>query len=381
MVVENFIGPSNTEAAITAAPDRTINMYEELVDPGFSGKGKTWLRAAPGLSIYSSLGGPGIEVSCLFSQNDRTFAVAGDTCYEIYEDGTPVNYGTVATDPRVPVTMCSNGSAGGQIFITSGLNGYIFNLNTNTLTLIADIDFPQGEAVMSEFMDGYFLVAIAESRAFQISALEDGTSWDALDIAERSEASDDLRAIKRSHREIWVLGELTGEVWYDSGDPLFPFAPVQGVFIEIGCWSAFSVQRIGNTVMWLGANDSGMGMVWIADGYTPKRVSTFNIEDMLQVDLPTFYRSWVYQERGHEFYVLKPLDRVDTTPVFDLTMGRWDERGLLDPTSIDEDTLRWFPNRPVSHCFAYNKHLVGDGLTGTIYEQSVAILGMELATA
>ncbi len=376
MIVENFIGPSNTLAALTADADQSVNVYEELVEPG-TGKGQTWLRSAPGLEIYSSLGGPGMQVD-LFWLNDRTFAVAGGTFYEIYEDGTGINYGTVTIDVRFPVTFCGNGSAGDQIFITSGLNGYIFDLGTNTLTLIAATDFPQGRALMGEFMDGYFLVVIFESRAFQISNLEDGTLWDGLDIAERSEAADDLRSITRSHREIWVLGELTGEVWFDSGDPDFPFAPVQGVFIEVGCWSGFTVKRIGNTIMWLGADERGTGMVWIADGYTPKRVSTHYIEDILQADTRTFYRCFVYQERGHEFYVIKPLDRDDTTPVFDITMGRWDDRGVNAGLDGNGKQL-WHPYRPVSHCYAYYKHLVGDGVTGTIYEQSVDIFTQDLA--
>ena len=372
MVVENFIGPSNKLTSVTADVDKTVNMYEEVIAPG-TGKGGSALFPAPGLSVYSSVGGPG-DITYVFAQNDRMFAVAGTTFYEIYEDGSPVNYGTVVFDARYPVTMCTNGSAGGQVFITTGLFGYIFDLNTNTLTLIADGEFPQGEALMCEFMDGYFLVLLYGSRAFQISALEDGTSWDGLDIAERSESSDNFRAMKRSHREIWLLGEQTGEVWFDSGDPDFPFAPVQGVFIEQGTSESFSLVRVVNTVMWLGESENGVGVVWIADGYTPKRVSTTAIEDMIQLSNPSHCRAWAYQERGHTFYVLNILDRDDTTPVFDVTMGRWDERGLWD-----EPNQQWHPNRPVSYCYAYSKNLVGDGYTGTIYEQSVDIFTQDLA--
>ena len=347
-------------------------MFEELVPPG-TAKGKTWLRNAPGLTVFASLAGSGVDVE-LFYEDNRTFAVCGTSFYELFIDGSNINRGTVATLPGIVPTMCSNGTAGGQVFITSGLNGYIFDLNTDTLTLIADIDFPQGEAIAGEFMDGYFLVLIYQSRAFQISALEDGTDWDGLDIAERSEGSDNLVAMRRSHREIWLLGAQTGEVWFDNGDPDFPFAPIQGVFLEQGCANVSVLQRIGNTVMWVNLDADGAGVVNIADGYTPKRVSTFAIEDQIQQSGSQQVRAWTYQESGHWFYSID-LSNSDTTPVFDLTMGRWDHRATFDP-----NTEIYYRNRPISHVYAWGMHLVGDRLTGTVYQQSLTTYDADLAT-
>lgn len=372
MQLPNFIGPSNTLAAITAAADRTVNMYEEAVPPGM-GKGETWLRNAPGLELFAAT--PGTSVRQLFAQDGRAWAVSGDEFIELFSDGSWVSYGAMATVLGIYPTISSNGTAGGQLFITSGLNGYIFDTVANTLTLIADADFPQGQAAMGEFMDGYFLVLIYQSRAFQISALEDGTSWDGLDIAERSEGSDNVLAMKRSHREIWLLGTQTGEVWFDNGDPGFPFAPVQGVFVEQGVAAMFALQRIGNTVMWVSMDADGNGIVNIADGYSPKRISTFAVEDMLQQAGPLESTAWTYQERGHWFYSLHMPLRDDATPVYDLTMDRWDERGVWD-----EDNQQWHPNRPVCHAFAFGTtHLVGDVQRGAIYRQRVDIYTQDLA--
>ena len=102
----------------------------------------------------------------------------------------------MATNDYLP-SICSNGTAGSQLFITNGDLGYIFDLSANTLTQIVDPGFPS-RARMGEFMDGYFFVLVTETRRFQISALEDGTTWDPLDVAERSEASDDISGIKRN---------------------------------------------------------------------------------------------------------------------------------------------------------------------------------------
>lgn len=371
MIIPSFVGPSNTSAALTADADRSINTYVEPIKPG-QGKSDAWLRRVPGLSVFASIAGAGVGVE-IYAQNDQCWAVVGDQFVQIRFDGSWTAIGTVATSVGIQPTINSNGTAGHQIFITSGLNGYIYDTQTAAFGLIADIDFPQGEALMGAFMDGYFLVLVYQSRKFQISDLYDGTSWDGLDIAERSEASDNLSSMLRSHREIWLYGTQTGEVWYDNGDPDFPFAPVQGVFLEQGTGASFSPRRIGNTTIWLSQDQDGAGIVNMADGYTPTRVSTFALENLMTADNITDCRCWSYQERGHWFYVMH-LEGNDTTWVFDLSTGLWHERGTWD-----EGAEVWHPNRPISHAWVFGKHLVGDRLTGTVYTQSVDLLSQDLA--
>lgn len=374
-VVPSFIGPSNTAWALNVMADRTINAYEESTEPG-NGKAPRVLRKAPGLSVFANTGGSGVNVPDVFAQDGRMWAVSGNNFLELFSDGSWTVYGTVSTLPNIVPTMCSNGTAGHQVFLTSGLNGYIFDTIANTLTLIADIDFPQGEALAGEFMDGYFLVLIYQSRRYQISALFDGTDWDGLDVAERSEGSDNLVDMVRNHREMWFPGSKTGEVWYDNGDPDFPFAPVQGVFLEQGAAASFTMKRVGNTVVWVGTNEQGAGIVWIANGYSPVRISTFPVEDAIQTAGPDGCRAWTYQEDGHEFYVLH-CDNNETTWAYDLTLNRWHERAVLENDAVEPWV--WSPNRPISHAYCFGKHLVGDRLTGTIYEQSSALLSQDLA--
>jgi len=374
MLVETFVGPSNVNSALTFDADRTINEYIEPQKPGNGGKSDVMLVPAPGLTLFAAV--PGSSVPLLFQQDGRAFGVAGDQFIEIFADASWTSYGTVSVVTDVYPTLCSNGTAGFQLFLTAGLNGYIFDLNTNTLTLIADPDFPQGQALMGEFMDGYFLVLVSGTRRFQISALEDGTSWDGLDVAERSEASDNLSAMRRNHREIWFQGTLTSEVWYDNGDPLFPFAPIQGVFLEEGVPSSWTTRRFNNTLVYVAKNQDGAGIVMRADGYNPVRTSTHAVELAIQNTGLATARAWVYQERGHLFYLLH-LPTNETTFVYDVALDRWAERATLVDDSVEPWV--WAPNRPISHCFAFQKHLVGDISTGTIYEQSVTIFTQELA--
>jgi hypothetical protein len=45
------------------------------------------------------------------------------------------------------------------------------------------------------------------------------------------------------HREAWLIGTQTTEVWYNAGNAQFSFAELPGVFIEHGCVAPYSIAR------------------------------------------------------------------------------------------------------------------------------------------
>lgn len=381
-VLPGFIGPSNVLRSPNADVERTINLYLEQPSPGL-GKSPMYLLGTPGLHIWQQLNDS--PVRALFQQDGRAWAVAGATFYEVSNTGPSATiYGTVTQDDQM-ATMASNGSAGHQLAVTSGGVFYIFDLIANTLTTITTGLEPVGQVA---FMDGYFIVNKTDTRTFGWSALEDGTSWDPLDVAERSEGSDNIIALTRNHREIWLHGSKTSEVWFDQGDNFDPFAPIQGVFIEQGCSAPYSVAQLDNTLFWVGQNVDGAGVVWRANGYTPQRVSTHAVEKAIEQagfeggdNGLLLSRAWGYQEDGHLFYVLVlpsatlPGDSPERTSwVYDVATGLWHERATWDSTHC-----LWLPHRAQCHMFAFNRHLVGDRLTGAIYTQSLAIFDEELA--
>lgn len=361
MILQGFVGPTNRMAGTVQDAEDTYNFCIESTQPGV-GKSPKALVGTPCIEPFAE-GPDEIRVNGVFAQNGRSFAVFGEFFCEVSEMAIVTNYGSVGND-SLPVSMVSNGSAGNQILIISNELGFIFDIITNTLTQITDPDFPAGVG-QCEFMDGYFFVLIKNTRRFQISALEDGTSWDALDVAEVSEASDNIVAMKRNHREIWFLGNQTSEVWYDNGDALFPFAPIQGVFVECGCASAFGVTRADNTLFWMGLDERGNGVIWKADGYTPVRVSTYAIETFIeQTAIIEQTSAFAMSTRGHLF-VWFFIPDIHGVPVYDAAEGLWHKRSLWDST-----TVSWTPNLVNSHMFAFGKHLMGSPSGNWIYEMS-----------
>lgn len=362
--IPGFIGGSNVLRQPFVACEQAINWFPESV-PG-TGKRPRYLKGRAGLRPFASIDdSPGRGI---FFQDGRCFAVAGTTFAEVFEDGTTAAYGSVTLGNSYPVWMCSNGSAGNQVFLTSPPNGYIFDLSTDTLTELSG-DFPDN-VWQPVFMDGYFLVSIKDSRQFRWSALEDGTSWDLLDVAERSITSDNIVAFIRSHRELWLIGSKMTEVWYDQGDPLIPFAPMGNTVLEWGCAAGYSAQRTQNTLAWIGQNESGGGVVVVADGYTPDKLSTYAIDKELQDsgNLEEVHAS-AFQQKGHDFYQINlPPNEAPLSPVFDFTEARngapnpWHHRGMWNTTtaSFEQDLA-------AAHCYAFSKNLMVSRLDGTIY--------------
>lgn len=351
----NFIGPTYTLRSPIASAERTVNWMPSINQSG----GQPWLAPTPGLVAWAQVGsGP---IRGMFAQNNRGFVVSGGQYYEVFPNRSAVLRGAVTSDGR-PATIHSNGSAGFQNFIVSGRVGYIHNLSTNVYTQITDAGFPLFNAASGFFVDGYFGAVLSNSTKFQLSNLLDGLSWDALDVAQRSWANDNIVSAITNHRELWLLGSQTSEIWVDTG-ATFPLAPIQGVFIEGGAFAEFSVAKLDNTIYWLEGDERGHATVRRANGYTPERVST----EAVEFHLSSYPRltdaiAWTYTQEGHAFYVLY-LPSGDVHWVFDVSTNQWHERANWDTA-----TMNWTPWTPRAHMFAWGKHLVGDRESGVVYE-------------
>ncbi len=379
--IPGFVGGSNVQANTLLADARTINFFVQQGQVG-TNKAQDCLEPTSGLRIAFSVGSS--PIGCLFTQDGRAFGVSGTTFFEFFTNETFLVRGTVATVAEVMPTICSNGTAGDQLFVTAGLNGYIFTLSTNAFAIIADGDFPNGAALMGEFFGGYFFVLHQDSRQFQWSALEDGTDWDALDVAERSWGSDNIAWLKRNHTDIWLVGTRTSEVWYATGG-IEVFAPAQGSFIERGSIASFSGARVEQTLVWLDQDERGGGLVVIAKGYQPGDISTYAIARIIQNQRNTMreFQGFVIQERGHIFYVLwNGSGEYDTSLVYDFTnpSDPWHERAEWDPALDEVNPIpKWLPWRAGCHCFAFERHWCGDRLTGTTYRLDPSVYDDELA--
>jgi hypothetical protein len=150
--------------------------------------------------------------------------------------------------------------------------------------------------------------------------------FDPLTFSSADGSPDGVVAINVDHRQLWVFGTDSTEVWYNAGLANFPLSPIQGAFNEIGCVAAFSIAKLDNTLFWLGTDARGQGIVYRANGYGAARVSTHAIEYAIaQYGNLADALAYTYQQEGHSFYVLT-FPSANATWVYDVATQAWHER-------------------------------------------------------
>lgn len=319
----------------------------------------------PGVQDFAHVGLAPIRG--LFSQQfesgtERAWAVADNSIVELFADGTFTVNATKILRDNNPVTMTTSGSAGGQLFVTSGGHKYILDLDTNLVT-----DEGAGATsgvIMGDMMDGFF-IALERDR-FAISDENDGLTWDPTQFQQRNSAPDPWLALKIVKKRMILLGQYTTDIWRNAGNAPMPFAPIQDVQIREGIAAVFSAAEHMGALVWLAQNRYGGRTVQRLNGYTAEKISDL----ALDYALGTYARvddaeGFSYLENGVETYVLN-LPTANKTWAYD-PIGGWHERG-------DWQILKGKYNvwRQRCHCYAFGKHLVGDRASDTVFEQSIA---------
>ena len=131
-----------------------------------------------------------------------------------------------------------------------------------------------------DIVDNYFVYNRPDTQQFGASAVLSPISA-ALSFSSKDGAPDDLVTLIVDHREIYLLGETSSEVWVDQGTSPFPFQRVPGTSTQHGIVSAFSVSRLGNSFAYLSKNNRGTAQIVQMNGYVPQRISTHAVENSL----------------------------------------------------------------------------------------------------
>jgi hypothetical protein len=348
-----FIGAAYKARAAVLAAEQCINLYPEIGNP--TAKNVMALIGTPGKRLWANFPGGAVRGALRFSAGVAV-VVSGINVYLTGTGGVGTLIGTV-TGGSTPVSMASNGTT---VMLVTGPTGYAINPNAGTMAQITDADFQGADSVA--FVDGYFVFNKTGTSQFQITQLY-STDIDTLDFASAEGAPDKLLSLLVDHREVWLFGETSTEVFWNSGNPDFPFERINGAFIENGTAAKYSPAKMDNSVYWLSFNDEGQGQVLRAAGYQPERVSDHGVEyalgQMSRIDDAVGY---AYQQEGHGFYVLT-FPTAQQTWVFDSKTLMWHQRSYRNTGTgaYERDRAMCLMN------FA-GKLLVGDHSNGNVYQ-------------
>jgi hypothetical protein len=348
-----ILGASYVARSINAADNRMVNLFPEMTPD--NGQTAAFLNRAPGLNFLQAVGTGPIRALWVSQNSGGYFYVV--SANEVYKltglTATPTLLGTVTGTG--PVSIADNGT---QIFFACNPDGFIYNETTNVFAQITDPDF--AGAVTVAYLDGYFVFNQPDSQIIWVSQLLDGQSVDPLDFASAEGSPDGVVGLIADHRELWVFGTDSVEVWYDSGAADFPLTRIQGAFNEIGCVSAYTIAKMDNGLFWLGTDARGQGIVYRANGYTGQRISTHAIEYAIaQYGDISDAIAYTYQQEGHAFYVLT-FPSGNATWVYDVATQAWHERAGWDNGEFTR-------HRSNCQCNFGGNIIVGDYENGNIY--------------
>jgi hypothetical protein len=311
--------------------------------------------------------------------NGRQIMLTDETNGYIYD---------IARDSFFPIRQISTGQAtgttanklvdSGAAFTTDGtkIGMIVYNITDSTKATITAIDsattlsvseniFASGEDYevgtdgfvtpsSVEYMDKYFIASEVGTNKFQVSAIDNGADWDALEFGNADNQPDDAVRVIENNAELVIFCESSTEFHVNTGALDFPFQRVAAN--DWGLAAKESVAKFDNGLMFL-ARNADLGEVILAqmNGHVPMRVSESEWEHIINgyADVSTA-TAYSYLLDGHPMYRINFAE------------GSWEYDGSTGIISEIKSTghTRHLSNKHVYH---NQLNLVGDYASGKVY--------------
>jgi hypothetical protein len=295
-----------SETVITALGSGTGGIGTYTINLSQSVTSRQMNSAAVGAKVTGSISGTTLTVTAVTSGT----LYVGQTI-----QGTGVTALTI-------ITALGTGSGGAGTYTVSTSQTVssttLYGLNFSQLPS-SDGAFTGGTNV--DIVDNYFVYNRPDTQQFGCSNALSPISG-STNFSSKDGAPDDLVTLIVDHREIYLLGETSSEVWVDQGTSPFPFTRIPGTSTQHGIAAPFSVSRLGNSFAYLSRNNRGLAQIVQMNGYVPQRISTHAVENSLTGKTITDAIAWTYQLEGHEVYVIS-FPTLQLTWCYDIATQMW----------------------------------------------------------
>ena len=254
--------------------------------------------------------------------------------YRIDDTGDLTGVTAVGT-VDVPVGGMSSiiSTESGVSFVKSTTEAY--TIEGGVFTKVSDAQYPAVTVRGAVYLNGRLYVMEPDGTIWN-SAEDDFTSWAGTDFIVAEFEADGGVCLAKQGEYVIALGQFTTEAFYDAGNPTgSPLDPVGSAVMLIGCAHANSVAQVETSLVWV-AQQKGQGstfhkgrFVAFMKGYGAyDRISTPDVERVLDADAFTEVYADILTIAGHVFYVLTLVD-TDITLVYDFRTQLWYQWSLL----------------------------------------------------
>jgi len=354
-----LIGGSYVARSIIANAQRCVNLYPER-NPKDSPTPVTHYQR-PGFRKLVSGPQAAVVRGLYRASNGNGYCVIGNRVFFISPGFFLTQIGALVSPNNNPVSFIDNGID--ILLVDSSPVGYQIQMSNNAFSQIVDSTGTFVGATRVDYIDTFVLWNLPNTVNFG-STHSNSLIFDPLYTAGKVGYPDPLVTLMVNHDQILLIGQLKGEIWYDAGGALFPFAKLPGAYIEHGCAAPYSIAYQDIAVYWLSSDLQGQGVVVRQRGYSNERISNhaleYAIQQMAANGSITDAIGYTYQQGGHVFYVLI-FPSGNETWVFDESTQDWHQRAWTDQAgNLNRD-------RSNCHAFIYGTNVVGDWQNGTLY--------------
>jgi hypothetical protein len=350
-----------TARSIVASAQTCINLYPEQNPENIDPPSPFTHYPRPGLLPLSSPSVQGRGRGLYRASNGDLYGCSGNTVYFIDKNWKQNAIGTIQNQ-FTPVSFADNGQSNGNaiVLVDNSPLGYQINMTSRQMTQIVDPTGLFTGSTLVSFFDTFFAFNQIGTNNWYVS-LSEQVAFNALDIASKGTYGDPIQGIIAIQRNIWPIGSMTAEPWFNAGDPIFPFEEVFGQFVPHGTIAPYSICATDVNGFYLSQDKDGRAIFLMIDGYAAKRVSTYALEtEWMTYPIRSDAICNTYQQGGHTFVGVH-FPSADISWYYDLATEQWHRRVWLD----NNGTLH--RDRVAFTAFAYDTNVGMDWATGQIY--------------
>lgn len=283
----------------------------------YDGSTVTPIRAAATFTATTGSGSTTLNISAVTSGT----VVVGMTLTGLAATRTIASFGTF------------DGTSGTVILSSSTTWS---NPTTVTGSYAPDADYPVTTVRGFPYLDGTYYVMTPEGSIYG-SAINDPTSWSALNVIQSSGEPDGGIMLARQLSYIVSFGDYSIQMFYNAANAVgSPLLPVTSAMMEVGCAVAESVAQTDNMCYFMGdTKQKGRGLYRLV-GYQPEYLSNPFIDRIFNNDDLSDVSSFCVRIGGHILYILY-LGDTGVTLVYDSTskeFAYWTVSSLATPSAI-----------------------------------------------
>jgi len=351
---------------------RTAYPRNMIPVPKGQGISEGYLRPCEGVTQTGT--GPGISRGGIL-WNGTLYRIMGTNLVRIASNGTVTTLAAIPGGDEVTLDYSFD-----RLAIAA--NGSLYYWNGSLLSQVTDPDL--GTVLSVVWVDGYFMTT--DGTSLIVTDLTDPMSINPIHYGSSEADPDPVVALLKLRNEVYALNRNTIEVFNNVGGTGFPFQRNEGAQIQRGCIGSHCCAVFAEAIAFLGGARDESPAVWIGLNSTTQKISTREIDTILQDYTEVQLAASVMEARTDKSHQWLYLHLPDQTLVYDASASQAAQQPVwftLTTSIIGNAIYR------VRHfVWAFDAWNVGDptsGAIGTINQGSSLqygqTIGWEFSTA